>query len=150
MPEPQLPQSRPPLNSLATKIILFVFLSTFATALVVYGHQDVEWDDQFYADAQIKDASRLWSPVDAWARHGVGEVVDGSADGWGLYQAWVDDKPAAVDGDGISGGHQWLYNARHKIRLHSSSRAGRVTMDRFVEWGDLADYYKDGIKGVAL
>jgi diguanylate cyclase (GGDEF)-like protein len=35
MPEPQLPQSRPPLNSLATKIILFVFLSTFATALVV-------------------------------------------------------------------------------------------------------------------
>jgi len=35
MPELQLPRSRPPLNSLATKIILFVFLSTFATALVV-------------------------------------------------------------------------------------------------------------------
>ena len=35
MPKPQPPQSRPPLNSLATKIILFVFLSTFATALVV-------------------------------------------------------------------------------------------------------------------
>ena len=35
MPEPQLPSSRPPLNSLATKIILFVFLSTFGTALVV-------------------------------------------------------------------------------------------------------------------
>jgi diguanylate cyclase (GGDEF)-like protein len=35
MSEPQLPPSRPPLNSLATKIILFVFLSTFATALVV-------------------------------------------------------------------------------------------------------------------
>ena len=35
MPKSQLPQPRPPLNSLATKIILFVFLSTFATALVV-------------------------------------------------------------------------------------------------------------------
>jgi diguanylate cyclase (GGDEF)-like protein len=35
MPEPQLLPPRPPLNSLATKIILFVFLSTFATALVV-------------------------------------------------------------------------------------------------------------------
>jgi len=35
MPKSQPPQPRPPLNSLATKIILFVFLSTFATALVV-------------------------------------------------------------------------------------------------------------------
>jgi len=35
MTKSQPPQPRPPLNSLATKIILFVFLSTFATALVV-------------------------------------------------------------------------------------------------------------------
>ena len=35
MVEAQLEQNRTPLNSLATKIILFVFLSTFATALAV-------------------------------------------------------------------------------------------------------------------
>jgi len=35
MPELRLEDHRPPLNSLATKIILFVFLSTFATALAV-------------------------------------------------------------------------------------------------------------------
>ena len=35
MPEVRLEEHRPPLNSLATKIILFVFLSTFATALAV-------------------------------------------------------------------------------------------------------------------
>jgi diguanylate cyclase (GGDEF)-like protein len=35
MSEEQVEQHRPPLNSLATKIILFVFLSTFATALAV-------------------------------------------------------------------------------------------------------------------
>jgi diguanylate cyclase (GGDEF)-like protein len=35
MPEVRLEDHRPPLNSLATKIILFVFLSTFATALAV-------------------------------------------------------------------------------------------------------------------
>jgi diguanylate cyclase (GGDEF)-like protein len=35
MSDPQLPASRPPLNSLATKIILFVSVSTLATALVV-------------------------------------------------------------------------------------------------------------------
>jgi diguanylate cyclase (GGDEF)-like protein len=35
MPELHFEDRRPPLNSLATKIILFVFLSTFATALAV-------------------------------------------------------------------------------------------------------------------
>lgn len=118
---------------------------------MVYSHPDVEWDEAFYPDAQIMDASRLWSPVDAWARHRVGTVVeDAPAAGWGVYQSWVDDAPAAIDGDGISGGHQWLYHGRHQLRLHSSSRAGRVTMDRFVEWPHLVDYYKAGIKGVAL
>ena len=67
-----------------------------------------------------------------------------------IWASRLDAKPAAIDGDGISGGHQWLYNSRHKLRLHSSSRARRVTMDRFVEWDALADYYSDGIKGVAL
>jgi hypothetical protein len=126
--------------------------STFITALACYAFPDTDWDAQAYADMQIMDATRLWSPVDAWARHGLGtRVEDSPADGWGFYQSWVDDKAAEFDGDPISGGHQWAYHGRLKLRLHSSSRgAVGPTLDRGVTWESLESYYKDGIMGVTL
>ena len=126
--------------------------STFTTALVCYGFPDVVWDEKAYQDMQVQSAERLWSAPDAWVRHGLGEPLDNiPAAGWGLYQSWVDDKLEEFDGDGISGGHQWLFNAKHGLRLHSSSRNQRgPTMDRGVTWDYLKGYYKDGIRGVAL
>lgn len=127
--------------------------STFITALAVYVAKGVEWDAEAYADMQIShgDPSRLWSPVDAWERHGLGTRVDGPVDGWGLYQSWVDAKATDEDGDPISGGHQWAFNGRLGLRLHSTSLGGRgPTMDRGVNWADLEAYYDDGIQGVEL
>ncbi|MEE8471675.1 MAG: hypothetical protein V3S82_00750 [Dehalococcoidia bacterium] len=126
--------------------------STFTTALVCYGFPGVEWDAMAYRDMQVQDATRLWSAPEAWVRHGLGGVLDNiPADGWGMYQSWVDDKLEEFDGDGISGGHQWLFNAKHGLRLHSSSRDHiGPTMDRGVSWAWLKGYYRDGIRGVAL
>ena len=120
--------------------------STFITALVCYAWPEKEWDAEAYSDMQIMDASRLWSPVDAWERHSLGTRVDGPADGWGLYQSWVDDQLPT-----ISGGHQWAFHGGLGLRLHSSSRDGRgPTLDRDVSWDALAKYYKAGISGVEL
>jgi len=125
--------------------------STFAAALVVYAFPDLELDPAWYAAVQIMDAGRPWSAPDAWAAYRVGRAVEGlTAPRWGLYQGWADDKPADVDGDPISGGHQFFFHAGSALRLHASSRAGRVTMDRSVTVEDLKQAYPAGIRGVSL
>ena len=63
------PGRRQPINSLATKIILFVFVSTFATALVVswvsiqstHGYLSSRLDHQFPASL-----SRSRDEISAW------------------------------------------------------------------------------------
>lgn len=113
--------------------------STFLAAVAVYAHAGVvEWDARAYSDLQIM-GSDLWSPVDCWVRHGLGDEVDGPVQGWGFYQGW-----------GNGSGHQWAYHGGMGIRLHSSStgKAG-PTWER-VEWKGLADRYVDGIRGVEL
>lgn len=119
--------------------------STFIAALVVYAFPDVEFDDQYYADAQIFDAARPWSPVEAWARHGIGTRTDGPVDGWAIYQSWRSLDP-------LRSGHQWAYHGGLKLRLHSSSSRGGIgpTMDRGVTWDSLSEYYRAGIRGVEL
>lgn len=128
--------------------------STFIMALAIYCHPDVAWDDKAYPDGQIMNSARLWSPVDMWIRHGLGRRInegEAPASGWGFYQSWVDDKPADIDGDPISGGHQWAYHAKKKLRLHSTIRGERgVILERGVKFSDLEKYYKDGIQGVEL
>ncbi|HBZ69293.1 MAG TPA: hypothetical protein DEP35_05955 [Deltaproteobacteria bacterium] len=77
MPEPFAAASRQPLNSLATKIIFFVFLSTFLTALVVSGisigstHRFLREaiDQRFPALLQ-----RCQSRVEAWLSAGQSDV----------------------------------------------------------------------------
>ncbi len=119
--------------------------STFMTALVVYANSDVDFDAEFYADSQIFDAARPWSPVQAWERHGIGTRVDGPVDGWAIYQSWKSLDP-------LRSGHQWAYHGGHQLRLHSSSSRGGIgpTMDRGVTWESLAAYYPAGIRGVEL
>ena len=127
--------------------------STFAVAVLVYAYAGrVEWDGNAYADMQVMDAGRLWSSVDAWDRHGLGTPAGAQkvAQGWGVYQGWVDDQPSESDGDPISGGHQWLYHSGMGVRLHSSSRGGVGPLWERVEWGELVTRYRAGIRGVAL
>lgn len=127
--------------------------STFAAAVLVYAYADrVTWDAKAYADMQVMDATRLWSCVDAWDRHGLGTPagVSGPAQGWGVYQGWVDDQPEESDGDPISGGHQWLFHAAMGVRVHSTSVGGVGPTWERVEWSTLVARYRSGIRGVAL
>lgn len=127
--------------------------SSFITALAVYGFPNVEWDDDAYGQMQIFSIDDLWSPPQAWSRHGLGRLMEHNefADGWGFYQSWRDAKLADEDGDGIAGGHQWAFHQRLGLRLHSSSRGGiGPTMDRNVTVEDLLSYYHDGVLGVDL
>ena len=140
--------------------------STFVAAVLVYAYADrVEWDATAYADMQIMDASRLWSCVDAWRRHGLGakvpiemiriggrdvEMVTEPAQGWSVYQGWVDDQPAESDGDSISGGHQWFYNGAMGVRENSTSRGGVGPAWERMEWSTMVGRYKSGIRGVTL
>lgn len=136
--------------------------STFWTAVMVYRHAWVDWDAEAYPDMQIFDAARPWSPVDAWVRHGLGNdlnlgenahgrrAVLEPAQGWGAYQGWVDPDLPEVDGDGVSGGHQWGYHGGMGVRLHSTSRGSRGPTREHADWGDLLAYYKGGIRGVEL
>jgi len=76
MPDPCPPRSLP-LNSISTKIIFFVFLSTFLTALVVswvsiqstFGHLRRQIDHDL--PAQIERAAERWGN---WTQAGVGEL----------------------------------------------------------------------------
>lgn len=65
------------------------------------------WTEQDYADMQIFDANRPWSPMDVPPRLGIGvalakaeDAVEGDVV---LSQAWVD--ASTTDGDSLSGGH---------------------------------------------
>ena len=126
--------------------------STFITAVVCYMDAERAWDQSAYADMQIMDAARLWSPLDAWERHGVGRAmaVGEMAPRWGIYQSWVDDQAAAIDGDPISGGHQWAYHGGLGVRIHSSSRGATGPTREHVAFGDLLKYYKAGVRGVEV
>jgi hypothetical protein len=126
--------------------------SSFVTASLVYMHPEIDWDEQAYDDMQIMDASRLWSPVDAWQRHGVGEALPKktAAPQWGVYQSWVDDQLPEFDGDGISGGHQWFYHRGLGVRVHSSSRGLVGPTYEHVSWDTLLEKYPASIRGVAL
>lgn len=125
--------------------------SSFITALAVYGWPGIEWDGDAYSDMQIFSVDNLWSPVHAWERHGLGKRTEAPANGWGFYQSWIDDQFADVDGDGISGGHQWAYSHKLQLRLHSTiKKSAGPTMDRGVTWDSLEKYYKAGIRGVEL
>ena len=119
--------------------------STFISALAVYMAADLEWDAAAYADMQIMDAARLWSPLDAWARHGIGARMEpGEAcQGWGLYQGWADT--AAV-----RGGHQWAYHGGMGIRVHASSIGDVGPIWERVAFSSLAGKYRSGIQGVRL
>jgi diguanylate cyclase (GGDEF)-like protein len=79
MPEIHRRLHRQPLNSLAAKIILFVFASTFATALVV------SWISIQSANAYLSDMvdkqypaslTRARDPVQAWIAAGADELQD--------------------------------------------------------------------------
>ena len=73
------PGRRQPINSLATKIILFVFVSTFATALVVswvsiqstHGYLSSRLDRQFPASL-----SRSRDEISAWFAQNLGDLRD--------------------------------------------------------------------------
>lgn len=126
--------------------------STFITACVCYMDSGRDWDQTAYADMQIMDAGSLWSPLDAWERHGVGQAMAAGemAGQWGIYQSWVDDQAAAIDGDPISGGHQWAYHGGLGIRIHSSSRGATGPTREHVTFNELLKHYKAGVRGVRV
>jgi len=65
------------------------------------------WTFSDYADLQIQDGNRPWSPMDVLPRHGVGTVLaqpeDAQPGDVVLSQAWVD--ASLADGTPLSGGH---------------------------------------------
>jgi hypothetical protein len=106
---------------------------------------DVEWDRGAYSDLQIMDPARLWSPLDAWERHGLGTALPAgiACQGWGLYQSWVDT-------DRIRGGHQWAYHGAMNVRVHSSSIGNAGPTWERVPFAELVSKYPAGIRGVEL
>lgn len=71
-----------------------------------------QWSKELRAAIRIWDHSKVWSSIE-------GPIAAGIADGvemntlrpgrWHVVQVWVDPFEAKIDGDGIHGGHTFLY-----------------------------------------
>lgn len=78
--------------------------SSQSSYLVITATPDGRWDAARYADLQIQDASRPWSPLDAVETAKVGAKVARPVPGrWHVSQTWVDGD--GNDGTPLRGGH---------------------------------------------
>lgn len=121
--------------------------SPFAGAVVIDAFPMARWSSQSWADLQIMDAARPWSPIAAVVAAGIGSEVGRPMSGrWHYCQGW-----SGLDNGRIvatSGGHSWLCYGDDLI-LQASSAAGRVTWTRR-EWTQSLGRYGSGVRVAVL
>jgi diguanylate cyclase (GGDEF)-like protein len=134
MPENNKRLQRQPLESLATQIILFVFLSTFATALVVswISIQSTNAYLSGMVDQQYPaSATRARDPVQAWIEAGADQLRD---------LARVDSSPSArqLERNLAKSGHfEALVRTRSDGRVrHAAGQVGGEPLEEMQSWAE--------------
>lgn len=132
----------------------YIDCSSFTSYVMATVFPDGHWTRARYAELQIFDAERPWSPLSAVEYAGVGSRIPGPVKGaWALCQAWVD--ASTRDGDSVSGGHARIVYCDPEdedqiLVLESTSRSSigpRWTRTRF---SALRSRYPGGVRLAAL
>lgn len=128
--------------------------SSFTAYVLATAYPGGHWSRARYAELQIFDAQRPWSPISAVEYAGVGSRIDGPAKGvWALCQSWVD--ASTRDGDSLSGGHARIVfcsnrDPDHLAVLESTSRSSTGPRWSKVRFSELQIRYPGGVRLAAL
>ncbi len=126
--------------------------STLTSYLLATAFPHGAWTPEVYADLQIFDGERPWSPIEAVEKAGVGSRVLRLREGMiCLSQAWVD--ASTRDGDSVSGGHARIVEVlpRDEFRVwESTSRGGVGPRVAIVSRATLEDRFLAGVRYAAL